>query len=141
METFTPTKYQTELMQHTLGYDYCHDKDGNFEPFRNDFVTGLNCKDFKEFVALEKNGFVQRFQTSILSDNICFSCTEKGKEFCKNVYLDEIEKQKQQRSKMTKSKRRYELYKYLDLADCDISFAYFLLSHKWDEQKAKWNCL
>lgn len=71
------TKYQVELIQHTLGLS-----ERRREPYRNHFVAGDGHHDMRHLEALEQAGLMERRRSpSFLADgDIVFAATDAGRD-------------------------------------------------------------
>lgn len=66
-----------EILRHTLGLDY------QAKPFRNRYITGVNCDSYPVLLEMEKAGLVARARTPMFlhKDDVIFYATDKGFEF------------------------------------------------------------
>lgn len=63
-----------DVLRHALGLDY------QAKPFRNRYVTGVNCDSYPVLVEMEKAGLVARARTPMFmhKDDVVFYATDKG---------------------------------------------------------------
>lgn len=134
------TQNQIALMEHTLGYDHVHSNATNYEPYRNYFANGQHTTDTNDLEFLVANGYMEKQESNKLNDYVYYFCTDKAKDFCANRFKDKVEAKKAQIKKMSKSKRRYALYKHLEIDD-GMTFFEFIMSDYFNEIKKEWNCL
>lgn len=66
-----------EILRHTLGLDY------QSKPFRNRYITGVNCDSYPVLLEMEKAGLVARARTPMFchKDDLLFYATDRGFEF------------------------------------------------------------
>jgi hypothetical protein len=69
------TKQERELLRHALGLDY------QTEPFRNHFVSGTRCDNFKDLEKLVELGLMTKRKDPFdeVNQSFVFHVTEKGK--------------------------------------------------------------
>jgi hypothetical protein len=70
------TKEEKDILRHTLGLDY------NPEPFRNYFVSGTRCDNFKDLEKLVELGLMTKRKDPFdeVNESFVFHATKKGKE-------------------------------------------------------------
>jgi ribosomal protein S19E (S16A) len=113
-------KHETEVLRHTLGYDY--GKGG----FRNHFSAGKGHLDMPALESLEQKGLMYKRPDPFEKEDFVYHATEAGK--IEAVKTSVIE------PKLSKAKQRYK--RYLEFGDMFDSFLAFL---KWDTAQLRAN--
>jgi hypothetical protein len=134
------SKEEEHILLHSLGWSnlrwYERDKI-NQEPYRNYFYTSRNTVDYPFIISLIEKGLMfaseKTWEENPNDDSsYYFCCTEKGIDLTYSIARNQIEK-----SKPTRSKRRYECYLH---SESDASFIDWLRSKYWNDYRKRYGC-